>query len=85
MRYVHKDSEEYKYFIEKLEHYKDSVCSLCWGFLKSSEKLKHNEHAIYIVTPSFFRYEDLFLKLAKKHNKIRENDTVVAIFNDTCK
>lgn len=40
LKYVHRDSEEYKQFIIKLEQNyessnKLSACLLCWGFLTS--------------------------------------------------
>ena len=90
MRYVHRSSNEFKSFIKKLEmdyetSNKLSACLLCWGFLTSYQKKKHLEHAHYTITPSFFRTEQMFLKHAKLHNKLKDGDTMVALFNDSCK
>ena len=90
LRYVHRSSNEFKAFIKKLEmNYetcnKFSACLLCWGFLTSYQKKKHLEHAHYTITPSFFRTEQMFLKHAKLHGKLKDSDTMVALFNESCK
>ena len=62
-----------------------SACLLCWGFLTSSQKQKHLEHAHYTITPSFLRNQEMYLKHAKAHDKIKENGTMIALMNDQCK
>lgn len=85
---VAKDSPQYKAFIKKIEHNcksadsKLSVCLLCWGFLSYFQKKRHQEHSHYTVTPVFFKNEEMFLQLARKHGKIYDNETKVAIFAD---
>ena len=79
LRYVHRDSDEFKSFIQRIEHNYDSTnkvsaCLLCWAFLTSYQKKKHLEHAHYTVTPSFFRTESMYLKHAKTHNKLRDSE-----------
>lgn len=90
LRYVHRASAEFKSFIKKLEmNYegsnKLSACLLCWGFLTSYQKKKHLEHSHYTITPSFFRTEQMYLKHAKLHNKLKDSETMVAILNESCK
>ncbi len=90
LRYVHRQSADYKSFIKKIEQNyessnKLSACLLCWGFLSSYQKKKHLEHSHYTITPSFFRNEQMFLKHAKLHNKLKDNDTLVALLNESCK
>jgi hypothetical protein len=85
LRYVHRNSEEFKQFVHKIElNYessnKHSACLLCWAFLTSYQKKKHLEHAHYTITPSFFRNEQMYLKHAKMHNKLKDADTMVALF-----
>ena len=61
IKYVHIESDEFKTFIRKLEQNYESInsklsaCLLCWGFLTSTQKQKHSEHAHYTVTPMFIR------------------------------
>ena len=43
------------------------------------------EHSHYTITPSFFRNEEQFLKHCKANKKLKDNDNLVAIFNDQCK
>ena len=69
LKYVHRDSQEYKQFLIKLEQNYDasnklSMCILCWGFLTSYQKKKHMSHSPYIVTASFCKNEDQFIKHA---------------------
>ena len=91
IRYVHIESDEFKQFIRKLETNYDhgnsklSACLLCWGFLTSSQKQKHLEHAHYTITPSFLRNQEMYMKHAKAHDKIKENGTMIALMNDQCK
>lgn len=89
LKYVHRDSQEFKQFIKKLEsNYdnsnKQSICLMCWGFLSSYQKKRHPTHAPYIVTPSFCRYEDQFMRFAKERDKTKDNHTLIALFNDQC-
>ena len=90
LRYVHRSSNEFKSFIKKLEMNYDgsnklSACLLCWGFLTGYQKKKHLEHAHYTITPSFFRTEQMYIKHAKLHNKMKDSDTMVALLNESCK
>jgi hypothetical protein len=83
-------SPEYKIFIKKIENNynaqsKVSACLLCWGFIAYYQKIRHKEHSHYTVTPAYFKDETHFLSLAKKHGKLSDNDTKVAIFADQCK
>lgn len=84
-------SREYKEFITKIEmnwesnSTKLSVCLLCWGFLSFSLKKKHMEHSHYTLTPSFVKNEEMFLKLAKKHKRMSEDEQNVQIFAEKCK
>ena len=83
------NSPEYKQFIKKLEqnleaNQKLSVCLLCWGFITFYQKRRHQEHSHYIVTPTYFKTEDLFLKLARQHGKLLKGNKV-AVFADQCK
>ena len=83
------DSPEYKQFIKKLEQNLDanqklSACLLCWGFITFYQKRRHQEHTHYIVTPTYFKTEELFLKLARQHAKLLKGNKV-AIFADQCK
>jgi hypothetical protein len=90
IRYVHRSSDELKKFIQKLEQNyecsnKLSACLLCWAFLTSYQKKKHLEHAHYTITPSFFRNEAMFLKHAKMHNKLKDGETMVALFAESAR
>lgn len=58
---------------------------MCWGFLSAYQKKKHLEHSVYTLTPAYFKNEEMFMKHAKTYHKIKDNDTMVAIFSDTCK
>jgi hypothetical protein len=76
---VHRQSDEFKQFITRIEHNyestnKLSACLLCWAFLTSYQKKKHLEHAHYTITPSFFRTEQMYLKHAKMHNKLKDSE-----------
>jgi hypothetical protein len=87
LKYVHRDSQEFRAFIAKLEdNYESSnklsMCILCWGFLTSYQKKKHMSHAPYIVTPSFCKNEDQFVKYALTQKKVRENNKLIALFNE---
>ncbi|CDW72429.1 UNKNOWN [Stylonychia lemnae] len=63
---------------------KQLVCLMCWGFLTQYQKKKHNAHSVYIITPQFCRNEDMFVKKAHEHNKLKENNTLIALFNSQC-
>ncbi len=87
LKYVHRESQEFKQFIVKLENNYDSsnkfsVCILCWGFLTSYQKKKHMSHSPYIVTPSFCKNEDQFMKHAIAQKKTKDNNRLVALFNE---
>ncbi len=89
LKFVHRESSEFKAFMKKLEdNYESSnklsVCLLCWGFLTSYQKKKHLSHSPYIITPSFCRNEDQFFKHALAQKKTKDNNTLVAIFNEAC-
>ena len=58
---------------------------MCWGFLTSYQKKKHLEHTHYTINPSFFKNEEMFIRHAKSRDKLKDNDTMVAIFNESCK
>ncbi|CAI2376439.1 unnamed protein product [Moneuplotes crassus] len=90
-RWVSIHSTEYKKFIQKIElnwesnSTKLSVCLLCWGFLSFNLKKKHMEHSHYTLTPSFVKNEEMFLKLAKKHKRMSDDEQNVQIFAEKCK
>lgn len=89
LKYVHRGSLEFKHFIKKLEdNYeasnKLSMCILCWGFLTSYQKKKHMSHGPYIVTPSFCKNEDQYVKYAIAQKKVKDNNTLIALFNEQC-
>ena len=41
------------------------------------------EHQHYTVMPIYFKNEGLFLNLARKHGKLYDGETKIAIFADT--
>ena len=89
LRYVHRDSEEYRNFIKKLENNyessnKLSMCLMCWGFLTSYQKKKHMAHTLYIITPSFCKNEEQFMKNAIAQKKTKDNNQLIAVFNESC-
>ena len=93
LKYVNRDSQEFRVFIKKVEsNYessnKQSLCLLCWGFLSSYQKKRHLQHGPYVITPSFCKNEDQFFKHALAQNKVKssssDNKTLVAIFNEQC-
>ena len=87
-KWVSIHSKAYERFIQKIEMNwegnttKLSICILCWAFLSFSLKKKHMEHSHYVLTPSFIKNEEMFLKLAKKHKKMSEDEQNVQIFAD---
>ena len=87
---LERNTPEYKDFILKLEkNYNDPstkncVCLLCWAFLPSHLKKRHLEHEPYVVTASFFKNEESFIKLAKENGKVSGNNTRVIIFKAAC-
>ena len=90
-KWVSIHSKEYKKFITKIEmnwesnSTKLSVCLLWWGFLSFSLKKKHMEHSHYTLTPSFVKNEEMFIKLAKKHKRMSEDEQNVQIFAEKWK
>lgn len=87
---IERGSAPYKEFIKKLEkNYalsgtRLSVCLLCWGFIPAHLKKRHLEHEPFIVTASFFKNEEAFVKIAKENGKISGNGTRVITFKDAC-
>ena len=90
-KWVSIHSKEYKKFITKIEmnwesnSTKLSVWLVWWGFLSFSLKKKHMEHSHYTLTPSFVKNEEMFLKLAKKHKRMSEDEQNVQIFAEKWK
>ena len=89
LKFVHRDSAEYRAFLKKLENNyessnKLSICLMCWGFLTGYQKKKHMSHQVHVVTPSFCRTEDQFLKYARDMKRTRDNSTLIALLNDSC-
>lgn len=88
---LERNTPEFKDFIMKLEdNYrvsskKSCVCLMCWAFLPSHLKKRHLEHEPYVVTASFFRNEESFIKLAKENGKISGNNTRCILFKAACK
>ena len=74
-RVVERTSPQYRAFITKLENnYKSSnqkqaACLQCWAFISAFQRKKHPEHEAYIVTASFFKNEESFMRLANDHGK----------------
>lgn len=63
LKYVSIDSEEFAKFMNKLEKNfldsnKKSACLMCWGFISSYQKKKHNEHGPYLITPTNFKNKE---------------------------
>ena len=87
---LERNTPEYRDFIQKLEkNYasqssKACVCLLCWAFLPSHLKKRHMEHEPYIVTASFFKNEECFIKLCKENGKCSSNGTRVIVFKEAC-
>jgi hypothetical protein len=52
---------------------KNSACLLCWAFINNQQKKRHVEHEPYIVSPSFFKNEESFIKLARENGKLSGN------------
>ena len=82
----------YKDFIKRIcQNYnsttgKLSACIVCWAFIPSQLKKRHLEHEPYIVTASFFKNEEAFIKLAKDNGKLTTCDRGdrVILFNEKC-
>ena len=87
---IERNSISYRKFINRLEKnysnasQKLSVCLLCWAFIPSHLKKRHLEHEPYIVTASFFKNEECFIKLCKENGKTSGDATRVITFKDAC-
>ena len=85
---VERSSATYRHFIEKIEdNYKNTssrlgACLSCWAFISPCQRRRHEEHEPYIVTASFFKNEEAFLKLARDQNKISGGVSRVILFKD---
>ncbi|CAI2367593.1 unnamed protein product [Moneuplotes crassus] len=55
---------------------------MCWGFITSYQKKKHQEHLSYIVTAKDFQDEASYLNLCNFNNKIQGNK--IALFSESC-
>ena len=78
---VERTSETYRAFIRariegnfsKTDGPKSSACLLCWAFITATQKRRHLEHEPYIVTASFFKNEESFIKLCRENGKLSGN------------
>jgi hypothetical protein len=88
---LERNTPDYKTFIARCEkNYtapstKYCACLLCWAWLPSHLKQRHLEHQPYVVTASFFKNEESFLKLCKENGKVSGNGTRVIVFKEACK
>ena len=62
---------------------KQSVCTLCWGFIKPYQRKKHGAHR-FIVTPSQFKNEEAYMALCSDYKMLKEDGESVPILNETC-
>ena len=75
---VERSSDTYRAFIrnriegnfERTDGPKQSACLLCWAFITATQKRRHQEHDPYIVTASFFKNEESFIKLCRENGKL---------------
>ena len=87
---VERTSAQYRNFITRLEDNYSSgaarqgACLQCWAFISSVQRKRHTEHEPYIVTASFFKNEEAFIRLAKDHGKCSGHQSRVILFADSC-
>ena len=89
---VERSSESYRSFIRdrieanftRTDGPKQSACLLCWAFITATQKRRHLEHEPYIVTASFFKNEESFIKLCRENGKLSGNQQRIILFKDHC-
>jgi len=86
---VERISPVYRQFIARIEaNYTQqkqfSACLLCWAFITQAQKRKHAEHEPYMVTASFFKNEESYVKLCRENGKISGTQKSIILFKDVC-
>ena len=78
--YIEQGSQHWNILIEEIEYAqkksnKDVLCLKCWRVLNYQEGRLHKttDHLHDIITSKYFSNEKLFLTLARRYNRIKED------------